>query len=239
MFRCVALAGMIAFGLYTAMKAAYLSTRLRDARRGAQPHLHRPAAPRRHRARCSSGAAWTGGRSPRRRRTRSISSLRALSRDAVPYQMGVQLYRTRSASRSSSRRTATRTGRRTRPLGAARSSLAGGVVAMLAPALLRGRARLAGAIVGRAAVGIVGWNLTGEIAAAAGTNSIGTRSAAHAQPSVHLGRRHHAPAADALHRRRRSRSEPGVAARVLEPLDRARQQPRRLPRGPGPPAAQT
>ncbi len=56
--------------------------------------------------------------------------------------------------------------------------LAGGVVAIVALALLRGRARLAGVIAAVLAVGIVGWNLTGEIGAAAGTNSISRTQAA-------------------------------------------------------------
>jgi hypothetical protein len=44
--------------------------------------------------------------------------------------------------------------------------------------LLRDRTRIAASLVAAAAIGVIGWNLTGELAAAAGTNSIARQAAA-------------------------------------------------------------
>jgi hypothetical protein len=55
--------------------------------------------------------------------------------------------------------------------------LVGGVLVLLAPRLLAGRERAAAALIAVMAVAIVGWNLTGEIAAATGTKSIANEAA--------------------------------------------------------------
>jgi hypothetical protein len=51
------------------------------------------------------------------------------------------------------------------------------VLVLLAPRFLGSRARVAAIVTAAAAVGVVGWNLTGELAAAAGTSSIARQAA--------------------------------------------------------------
>ena len=72
---------IIGFGLYTAVKATYLSITFATRIVGAQPHLHRAAALHRHGARGSNGGGCI-------RRARSSSGLRPLLILDTPYQMG-------------------------------------------------------------------------------------------------------------------------------------------------------
>ncbi len=81
--------------------------------------------------------------------------------------------------------------------------VAGGTVALVALPKLRERARLAGALSAVLAAGIIGWSLTGEISAAAGSNSIGrdfkttlsptgqpfswVDEATHGRPAIYMG----------------------------------------------------
>ena len=98
----------------------------------------------------------------------------------------------------------------------------------------RGPGALVTGIAAALAVGILAWNVTGEIAAASGTVSISRAARGNAAASVHLGRPRREAEADALPRPGRRRPEPRVGARVLEPLDRHGRQPRRDARRPGP-----
>ena len=74
------------------------------------------------------------------------------------------------------------------------------VLALLAPRLVRGRKRIGAIVLGAAAVAALGWSLTGEVAAAAGTNSIGRQfattlgkpytwvdDATHLKPTLYMG----------------------------------------------------
>jgi hypothetical protein len=74
------------------------------------------------------------------------------------------------------------------------------MLVLVAPRFLRRNVRVAAAITAVAAIGVVGWNLTGELAAAAGTNSIASQAAAtlkhpftwvdgltHGRPTLYLG----------------------------------------------------
>ena len=182
-------AAIIGFGLYTGMKAAYLQSVVRDARRGAEPHLHRAAPLHRHGARPRAAP-----RQPRRARGRR--SVRAsTSSSARRSRWACSSTRTRSASRSCSRRTATTSGRRrtaqwllvgiTRRRGRARGR------ARRAPRATR---RLATALAAALAVGILAWNVTGEISAAAGDDLDRREHRRDTPPSVHLGRRRRAAA---------------------------------------------
>jgi hypothetical protein len=78
--------------------------------------------------------------------------------------------------------------------------LIGGVAALVVLPALHARTRVASAIAAVLALGIVGWSLTGEISAAAGTNSSATAAAStlrhpftwvdditHQQPTIYLG----------------------------------------------------
>ena len=169
MFRCVTLAGLIGVGMYTGMKAAYLSTRLRDARRGAQPHLHRAAALRRHRDRPRAAARQLWSRSRRDRATPlylvgrgtpvtrwASSSTRTRSGFAILQQANRYLYWTPSTAQWVLLAVlAVGVARAPRAAGAARRGT--GRRRRSRPCSRSGSSR---------------WNLTGEIGAAAGTNSI-------------------------------------------------------------------
>ena len=158
MFRCVTLAGIIGVGIYTGMKAAYLSTRLRDARRGAQPHLRRAAALHRHGDRARAA--------PRQLvRARGRDGVRLLSRrrHAVPDGRPALLGRTRPLDPPAGEPLPLLDADRRRSGCCSACSRAASSL-VVALALLRGRARLAGVLAAVLAVGIVAWNLTGEIA---------------------------------------------------------------------------
>jgi hypothetical protein len=76
----------------------------------------------------------------------------------------------------------------------------GGMLVLLAPRLLRGRGRLVSVVLGVAAAAIVGWNVTGELAAATATKSIARAQATtlgrpfqwvddatHLKPTLYMG----------------------------------------------------
>ena len=171
MFRCVTLAGLIGVGLYTGMKAAYLSTVF--ATRVEERNLI-----------YVSPLLLVGTAVILERRRVNWWALAAATAYAfylivgTPFQMGVQLYS--DALGLSILQQANRYLYWTPVVGqwVLLGVLAGGVAVLVAIMLVRGRARVAGAIAALLALGIVAWNLTGEISAAAGTNSIGRTSAA-------------------------------------------------------------
>ncbi len=170
MFRCAALGGLIAFGLYTTIKAAYLSTVF--ATRVEERNLIYIAP-----------LLFVGTAVVLERRRVNLPALVAaaayvayLAGYAVyhavgsPYEMGVRLYSDALGFALAQQANlhfywTPSTVRVVLVL-----ALACGLAALLAPRFLPGRARLAGAISAALAVAIVAWNLTGEIAAAAGTN---------------------------------------------------------------------
>jgi hypothetical protein len=171
MFRCVALAGIIGVGMYTGMKAAYLSTVF--ATRVEERNLIYIAP-----------LLLIGTAIVLERRRVNWYALAAATAYAfylvvgTPFQLGVQLYS--DALGLSILQQANRYLYWTPNVSewVLLGVLAGGVVVIVALAFLRGRARLAGVLAAVMALGIVGWNLTGEISAAAGTNSISRTSAA-------------------------------------------------------------
>ena len=200
MFRCVTLAGLIGVGMYTGDEGRVPLDGVRDARRGAEHHLRRAAAARRHGDRPRAAARQLLGARRRDRLRRVPRRIRAVP-PAVPVRDGRPALLGRARPRDPA-------AGEPLPLldavhgasGCCSPSLVGGVVALVAmPALRRGR-RLAGAIAAVLALGIVAWNLTGEISAAAGTNSISRTAAAtlrhpftwvdditHQQPTIYLG----------------------------------------------------
>jgi hypothetical protein len=172
MFRSVATAAIVAFGLYTAIKAAYLSTVF--ATRVEERNLIYIAP-----------LLFIGTAFLFSRRRVSIIGLAAAGVYTLyllgyalyhvtqyPYQMGVQLYSDALgfAIVQQGNRYLSWTPHLVREIVIAMSIIS--VLVLLAPRLLRGRALVATVVTTAAAVGVVGWNLTGEIAAAAGTNSI-------------------------------------------------------------------
>ena len=93
MFRCVALARHHRVRAVHGDEGGLPLDGVRDACRGAEPHLHRAAALRRHRARRLDGGASASSASRSPARTRSTSSSYAMYHvTQYPYQMGVQLY---------------------------------------------------------------------------------------------------------------------------------------------------
>ena len=167
-----------AFGLYTAVKASYISTQFADPRRGTQLHLSRAARLRRRRARWASpGPNATGAGCPR-----DCSRRVPARHDAVPRHRALLFRRARARHPPVAEPHDLASPRTTRAACSSASSL--GTVVALPPAELA--RRLGGAprrIIGLAAgamlaVLAVGWNLTGEIVAADASNTFATRSAA-------------------------------------------------------------
>jgi uncharacterized membrane protein len=164
-FRSVALAGLISFGVYTGIKAAYLSTVF--ATRVEERNIIYIAP-----LLFVGTALWI-----ERRRLHPIALLAALAFAVylvvgTPYQMGVQLYSDALglAILQQGNRYLYWT-----PTFAHWLLLAiafGGAAALAAPQFLGRRMRAATALAAVLGVLVVGWNLTGQIAAAAGTNSI-------------------------------------------------------------------
>ena len=220
MFRCVALAGVISVGMYTGMKAAYLSTVF--ATRVEERNLIYIAP-----------LLLIGTAIVLERRRVNWYALAAATAYAfylvvgTPFQMGVQLYS--DALGLSILQQANRYLYWTPTTGqwVLIAVLAGGVVAIVALALLRGRRTARRRDRSRAR----GRDRRLE------PHRRDRRRRRHeldqphpgrdAPAPVHVGRRHHEAAADDLPRRRGVRPEPRVDARVLEPLDRHRQQLRR------------
>jgi len=199
MFRCVTLAGLISVGMYTGMKAAYLSTQF--ATRVEERNLIYIAPL------LLVGTALLFDR----RRVNLWALLGATVYAAYlvgyalyhptqfPYEMNVQLYSDALglAILQQANRYLYWTPDTARwvLLGLA----VGGLAAFLVVSRLR-RPRVVGAFVAVLALGIVAWNLTGEISASAGTNSISRSAGAtlrhpftwvdditHQQPTIYLG----------------------------------------------------
>jgi hypothetical protein len=172
-FRSVSAATLISFGLYTAMKAAYLSTVF--GTRVEERNLIYVAP-----------VLFVGTAVAIERRRLNLYALAAATVYAVyltgyavyhvvggvPYAMGVQLYS--DALGFSILQQANReiylsaTDARFVVLGVA----AVGGMLLLAPQVFPTRRRLAAGAIGLLAALLLAWNLTGEIAAASGTNSI-------------------------------------------------------------------
>jgi hypothetical protein len=177
MVRSVALAGFLGFGLYTAMKTAYLSTVF--ATRVEERNLIYVAP-----------LLFVLTALVLERRRVNLYALAAATAYAAylvgyalyhvvgsPYEMGIQLYSDslgfailQGANRHIALDT---TDARIVLLGA----LAVGVALLLAPRWLSGRRRLAAGSAAVLALLIIGWNVTGEIAAAAGTVSLSRHAA--------------------------------------------------------------
>lgn len=171
-FRSVLLAALICFGLYTAVKAAYISsvfaTRVEERNLiyvspllfvGTALVLDRRSVNRVALLVTSAFAAYLVGYA-------------LYHPTQYPYEMNVQLYSDSLglAILQQANRDLAWTPDTAR---LALLLLTGiGTAALLALPSVRGRARLAGALALVLGIGLVGWTLTGEIAAAAGTNSI-------------------------------------------------------------------
>ena len=200
MFRCVALAGIVTFGFYTAFKAAYLSsvfaTRVEERNLiYIAPLLFIGTALVFSRRRINLVALAVAGAY-----TLYLVAYALYHVTQYPYQMGVQLYSDALgfAILQQGNRFLSWTP------GFARWLLVGiffgGMLVLLAPRLLRGRGRLVGVVLGVAAVAIVGWNITGELAAATATKSIARAQATtlghpfqwvddatHLKPTLYMG----------------------------------------------------
>ena len=199
-FRSVATSTLVTFGLYTAIKAAYLSTTFatRVEERNLiyiAPVLFIGTALVFSRRRVS----WIG-LAAAAAYTLYLVGYALYHVTQYPYQMGVQLYSDALGFSivQQGNRDLGWTPHFVRILLVVMAVLALGV--LLAATLLRARTRMTAAIVVAAAVGVVGWNLTGEMAASAGTNSVARQAGdtlkrpfswvddvAHGRPTVYLG----------------------------------------------------
>jgi hypothetical protein len=177
-FRSVALAGIVTFGLYTAIKAAYLSTAFatRVEERNliyVAPLLFVGTALVSSRRRVSwIGLTSTGAY------TLYLVGYALYHVTQYPYQMGIQLYSDALgfAILQQGNRDLSWTPHFVRILLIVMFFIA--IAVLVALSLLRGRTRIAVPLVVAAAIGVVGWNLTGQLAAAAGTSSIARQAAA-------------------------------------------------------------
>jgi hypothetical protein len=192
-YRSVALAGILSVGFYTFMKAAYLSTIF--ATRVEERNIIYIAP-----------LLFVGTALVLERRRVNPFALAAATALAMwvlvttPYQMGVQLYSDALglAILQQANRFLLWTPFFAQWLMLAIAAI--GAAALLGLRYIPDRGRAAALAVGILGVFVVGWNLTGEIAAAAGTNSISRESAAtlgkpydwvdqiaHRQPTLYLG----------------------------------------------------
>ena len=199
-FRCVSVAGLVSFGLYTAMKAAYLSTIF--ATRVEERNLIYIAP-----------LLFVGTAIVLERRRANLVALAAAAAYAVylvgyalyhavgsPYEMGIQLYS--DALGFAPLQQANRYLSWTPSL--ARWVLLavaiGGTLLLAAPRLAPRHRGSMGALTAVLALAIVAWSITGEIAAAAGTVSISRSEgrtllhpftwvddATHLQPTLYMG----------------------------------------------------
>ncbi|HEY2072258.1 MAG TPA: hypothetical protein VGG88_01650 [Gaiellaceae bacterium] len=200
MFRCVALAGIVSFGFYTGFKAAYLSavfaTRVEERNLiYIAPLLFVGTAlvfSRRRVSFIGLGLAGAYGL--------YLVGYALYHVTQYPYQMGIQLYSDALgfAILQQGNRFLSWTPTFARWLLVAIAL--GTVLVLLAPRLLRGRERLTGIVLAVAAVLVVGWNLTAELAAATGTKSVARGAAAtlghpfgwvddatHLKPTLYMG----------------------------------------------------
>ena len=196
------LAGIVTFGLYTAVKAAYLSTTFatRVEERNLiyiAPLLFVGTALVFSRRRVSTiGLAVAGAY------TLYLMGYALYHVTQYPYQMGIQLYSDALgfAILQQANRDLGWTPHFVRELLIVMTIVS--VLVLLASRFLRGRALAAVTVA--AAIGVVGWNLTGELAASAGTNSIARQAATtlgrpfswvddttHLAPTLYMGEEEH------------------------------------------------
>jgi hypothetical protein len=201
-FRSVATAGLVTFGLYTAVKAAYLSTTFatRVEERNLiyiAPLLFVGTALVFSRRRVSTiGLAVAGAY------TLYLMGYALYHVTQYPYQMGIQLYSDALgfAILQQANRDVGWTPHFVRELLIVMTIVS--VLVLLASRFLRGRALAAVTVA--AAIGVVGWNLTGELAASAGTNSLARQAATtlgrpfswvddttHLAPTLYMGEEEH------------------------------------------------
>ncbi|HEY4413190.1 MAG TPA: hypothetical protein VGN06_09355 [Gaiellaceae bacterium] len=174
-FRSVSTAGIITFGLYTAIKAAYLSTQFatRVEERNLiyiAPLLFVGTALVFSRRRVSIvGLALAGAY------TLYLMGYALYHVTQYPYQMWIQLYSDALgfAILQQANRDIGWTPQFAREILIVMTVIS--VLVLLASRFLRGRALTAVTVA--AAIGVVGWNLTGELAASAGTNSLARQAA--------------------------------------------------------------
>jgi hypothetical protein len=178
MFRCVALGAFITFGLYTGMKAAYLSTvfATRVEERNLiyiSPLLFIGTALVLERRRVNLPAFFAASAY-----VLYLVAFAVYHPTQTPYEMGVRLYSDALglAIAQQANLVLHWTPRDVRWLLLA--VFAVGVLVVLAPRVVRGRERLIAALAVAFGVALVAWNLTGEISAAASTNHIGDQFAA-------------------------------------------------------------
>jgi hypothetical protein len=192
-FRSVAVAGLISFGLYTCIKAAYLSTVFATRVEERNVIYVAPLL-------FVGTALWI-----ERRRVNPVA-LTAATLFAVylvvgtPYQMGVQLYSDALglAILQQANRYLYWTPTVAHWLLLSITIL--GAAALAAPRFLGERKRVAASLSAVVAVFVLGWNLTGQVAASAGTNSIAKEARknvgepldwvdrlTHGKPTLYLG----------------------------------------------------
>jgi hypothetical protein len=199
-FRSVATGAIVAFALYTAIKAAYLSTAF--ATRVEERNLIYIAPL------LFVGTALVFSR-------RRVSTLGLVAAGAYtlylvgyalyhvtqyPYQMGVQLYSDALGFSilQQANRDVSWTPNDARVILIAMTVIA--IAVLVVPQVVRGNARLVAGVIAAAAVGVLGWNFTGELAASAGTNSIARAAATtlgrpfswvddatHLKPTLYMG----------------------------------------------------
>jgi hypothetical protein len=201
-FRSVATAGIVTFALYTAIKAAYLSTTFatRVEERNLiyiAPLLFVGTALVFSRRRVSTvGLALAGAY------TLYLMGYALYHVTQYPYQMGIQLYSDALGFSilQQANRDVSWTPHLVREILIVMTVVS--VLVLLASRFLRGRALVA--VTAAAAIGVVGWNLTGEIAASAGTNSLARQAAntlgrpfswvddnTHLAPTLYMGEEEH------------------------------------------------
>jgi hypothetical protein len=175
-FRSVATAGIVTFALYTAIKAAYLSTAFatRVEERNIMyiaPLLFIGTALVFSRRRVSPVGLVLAGAY-----TLYLVGYALYHVTQYPYQMGIQLYSDALgfAILQQGNRDVSWTPHLAREFLIAMAVIS--MLVLLAPRFLR-NARATAAMIAIAAVGVIGWNLTGELAASAGTNSIARQAA--------------------------------------------------------------
>ena len=170
-FRCVAVGAVIAFGLYTAMKAAWLSTTF--ATRNEERNLIYVAP-----------LLFVGTALVLHRRRVSLLALAAAAAYTLyllvgtPFRMDTQLYSDALGlailQQANRYYELTTSAAQWLLLGV----LGGGVAVTLAVVAMRARVVLATATAALLAIGVLAWNVTGEISAAAGNVSIARSSQA-------------------------------------------------------------
>jgi hypothetical protein len=172
MFRCVALGGFIAFGAYTAMKAAYLSTifATRVEERNLiyiAPLLFVGTALLLERRRVNlialGGATLYAG---------YLVGYAVYHAVGSPYEMGVRLYSDALGFAIAQQANLVLYWTPQTVRWVLLVVLAAGLLLLLAPRYLPSRRFAIGCTVALGA-GLIAWNVTGEIAAAAGTNQLG------------------------------------------------------------------